>query len=87
MNCLSPTGRSQRNSTGRRLRAVIGVTAMLLLSGCAAMQSTPPESETLELVPITSEPTGQHHPGCIVWHDLLTNDLAAAKQFYGGLFG
>ncbi len=87
MNCLSPTGRSQRNNTGRRLPAVIGVTAMLLLSGCAAMQGTPPESETLELVPITSEPTGQHHPGRFVWHDLLTNDLAAAKQFYGGLFG
>ena len=26
-------------------------------------------------------------PGRFVWHDLLTRDVAAAKQFYGQLFG
>jgi uncharacterized protein len=26
-------------------------------------------------------------PGRFVWHDLMTKDVDAAKQFYGGLFG
>jgi len=25
--------------------------------------------------------------GRFVWHDLMTKDVAAAKRFYGGLFG
>jgi len=29
----------------------------------------------------------QHHPGKMIWADLVTPDLAAAKRFYGGLFG
>ncbi len=33
-------------------------------------------------------PTGtEHHPGKMVWADLVTPDLAAAENFYGGLFG
>ncbi len=42
---------------------------------------------TLELPPITSSPTGSHLQGKVIWHELLTEDMAAAKQFYGGLFG
>ncbi|BFM12583.1 VOC family protein [Simiduia litorea] len=29
----------------------------------------------------------QQHPGQVVWHDLLTHDMSATKQFYSGLFG
>jgi uncharacterized protein len=29
----------------------------------------------------------EHHPGKMIWADLVTPDLAAAERFYGGLFG
>ena len=41
----------------------------------------------LQLSPITVPPTGQHHPGQVIWHDLLTSDVDSAKHFYGQLFG
>ena len=40
-----------------------------------------------ELTPITSRATGHQQPGQVVWHDLLTDDVNEAKQFYGQLFG
>jgi hypothetical protein len=36
---------------------------------------------------ITATPTNRHAPGRFVWHDLVTDDVAAAKRFYGELFG
>ena len=50
---------------------------VVVLAACA----TPP------LPSITPEPTNEHHVGQFVWRDLLTTDLAAARSFYGGLFG
>ncbi len=29
----------------------------------------------------------EHHPGKMIWADLVTPDLVAAERFYGGLFG
>ncbi len=49
----------------------------LVLTGCSK----------LNLTPVTSPPTGVRHQGKFVWHDLLTCDVAAAKKFYGDLFG
>lgn len=37
--------------------------------------------------PITAAATDSRRPGAVVWHDLLTQDLAAAQRFYGELFG
>ena len=31
--------------------------------------------------------SSEHHAGKVIWVDLVTPDLAAAKRFYGGLFG
>jgi len=39
-----------------------------------------------DLPPITQSP-GEHLPGKVIWHDLVTPDLEAAKRFYSGLFG
>lgn len=36
---------------------------------------------------VTPEPTGVYHVGKFVWYDLVTHDVAAAKEFYGALFG
>lgn len=30
---------------------------------------------------------GEHHPGKFIWLDLVTDDLAAARNFYGAVFG
>lgn len=30
---------------------------------------------------------GEHHPGKMIWADLVTPDLATARDFYGTLFG
>ena len=39
------------------------------------------------LPPITTPASQEHHPGKDVFVQLVTPDLAAAKTFYGGLFG
>ena len=36
---------------------------------------------------LTETPSGEHHVGKVIWADLVTPDLDAAKRFYGGLFG
>jgi predicted enzyme related to lactoylglutathione lyase len=41
----------------------------------------------MQLTPVTSTPSDHQQPGQVVWHDLLTDDVAAAKEFYGQLFG
>jgi len=59
--------------------------APFLLAGCASSGGV---DEPFPVVPsVTQSPTGIHEAGRFVWHDLVTDDVAAAKQFYGGLFG
>ena len=52
------------------------------LTGLAACTAT-----NITLPPVTDQPTGAHIPGKVVWHDLLTDDVAATQRFYGELFG
>ncbi len=42
---------------------------------------------TLDLTPVASPATHKHSPGKILWHDLLTQDVAQAEDFYGKMFG
>jgi predicted enzyme related to lactoylglutathione lyase len=50
------------------------------LTGCAS-------KKTASLPAITPTPTGQQQVGKFVWFDLLTEDVQAAQNFYGELFG
>jgi predicted enzyme related to lactoylglutathione lyase len=50
---------------------------------CAWALPAPP----FELPPIGGATSGEHHPGKVIWADLVTSDLEPAEQFYGGLFG
>jgi predicted enzyme related to lactoylglutathione lyase len=59
--------------------AVLFLGAALIAGGCAGTKLTAPA--------ITATPTDVSLPGKFVWVDLLTDDLAGAKQFYGELFG
>lgn len=38
-------------------------------------------------LPAVGEASGVHYTGRVIWHDLLTPDAAAAREFYSGLFG
>jgi predicted enzyme related to lactoylglutathione lyase len=44
-------------------------------------------AETPQLPPLTTVPGSQRLPGKFVWADLVTDDVAAARAFYGQLFG
>ena len=61
-------------------KSLPGVFAALLISGMA-------HAAEFELPALNSPPSTEHHPGKMVWADLVTPDLAAAEKFYGGLFG
>ncbi|HVP69470.1 MAG TPA: VOC family protein [Anaeromyxobacteraceae bacterium] len=74
------------------------VLALALLAGAPARAQTPagappssasaaPARAGVDLPPITPVATGQHHPGKVVWFDLLTLDPSGAERFYGGLLG
>jgi predicted enzyme related to lactoylglutathione lyase len=64
--------------TGRLCTTLICV-GILFLAACTAMN--------VNLPSVTDSPTGERHSGKIIWRDLLTNDPAASKRFYGELFG
>ena len=56
--------------------------ALLVCAGAAPAVAAPPE------LPAVVEPaSGEHHVGKVIFVQLVTPDLAAAKRFYGGLFG
>lgn len=60
----------------RMLPALLLVSLILLLSGCATQwPAMPPLSDN-----------GPALTGKVIWHDLVTPDLAVAERFYGGLF-
>jgi predicted enzyme related to lactoylglutathione lyase len=62
---------------------------LLACAVCAAALSagTARCAPTFQLPPIGDAAHPEHHPGKVVWADLVTPDLAAAERFYGGLFG
>jgi len=57
-------------------------TRSLIAAAAIAACATAPR-----LPALNPSPTNVVTPGRPVWHDLVTNDLEAAKAFYGGLFG
>jgi len=61
-----------------RLRlAAIGIVLLVLAGGAIADEPAFPPIGT----------AGQYHPGKFIWFDLVTNDLSAARHFYGAVFG
>jgi predicted enzyme related to lactoylglutathione lyase len=67
-----------------RPRPIYLLKTMVLLGGLTAslVQALPPT-----LPAINQAPTGQQLTGKLTWFDLLTDNVATAKQFYGPVFG
>jgi uncharacterized protein len=61
--------------------------AFLLVAALSFAGSAPLFAADFELPALNSPPSNEHHPGKMVWADLVTPDLAAAEKFYGTLFG
>jgi hypothetical protein len=53
----------------------------------SAASAVPLAAAPLQVPPIVTPPSAEHHPGKPIFAELITPDLATAKQFYGGLFG
>ena len=53
---------------------------------CAQVQGAAAQG-VLQLPALTTPASNEHHPGKVIWADLVTPDLAAAERFYAGLFG
>lgn len=62
-----------------RVRFALVVLVLVVITGCARL-------DPARIPPIDTAGT-QPMPGKVIWHDLLTEDPAAARRFYGDLFG
>ena len=56
--------------------------ALLCVAGATQAMAAP-----LELPALTVPASQEHHVGKVIFVELVTPDIAAAKRFYGGLFG
>jgi predicted enzyme related to lactoylglutathione lyase len=56
--------------------------ALLGIAGAAPVMASP-----LQLPALVEPASQEHHVGKVIFVELVTPDLAAAKQFYAGLFG
>jgi uncharacterized protein len=59
----------------------------LLAASLAVAIATPVAAAELQLPAIVEPASQEHHVGKVIFVELVTPDLAAAKRFYGGLFG
>jgi predicted enzyme related to lactoylglutathione lyase len=71
----------------RLRRRLHGAVALIAALACAAWPLYGATAAPFQL-PVIGDPANvEHHPGKVIWADLITPDLAASKRFYGGLFG
>lgn len=55
--------------------------------GLPLLGSAAVAAPTFVLPPLVQPASTEHHPGKVIWADLVTPDIAGAKQFYRQLFG
>ncbi len=85
---MPPEARRPR-AAGERLTRLFGLpAAATALAALAALALTPAApAAAADLPALVSPPGTEHHRGKMVFAELVTPDLGAAKRFYGGLFG
>jgi predicted enzyme related to lactoylglutathione lyase len=67
------------------MRWTLWLACAVLVAGAAVVYRA--DIAAPELPPLTDPPRQEHHAGKVIWAELVTPDLVAAKRFYGGLFG
>src|ERR1700690_84778 len=80
MNLQRSTGRTGGERSQRPWQLLMALLAGMAYAAAATAAS-------LELPALVQPASTEHHVGKVVWADLVTPDLDAAKRFYGGLFG
>ncbi len=79
--------RPRRTAGSRRVVRLGCVLSLGLGVALVCMVASPARAAPSDLPALVSPPSTEHHRGKVVFAELVTPDLAAAKQFYGGLFG
>jgi len=85
IDTIAPDKIEPRRMHPDRLRQFIWqglLAAMLGIAGAAPVMAAP-----LQLPPLVDPASQEHHVGKVIFVELVTPDIAAAKQFYAGLFG
>jgi len=81
----------QRTSRGpRSLHSLLTAAALASLLTSLVPSALPAgaaHAAGIVLPPLVQPASTEHHAGKVIWVDLVTPDLAAAKRFYGSLFG
>lgn len=68
-------------------RAILIGLMSLWFTGCTDIVEPPKKSDPHDLPSITSTVTDERHQGKFIWHDLLTDDVRSAREFYADVFG
>jgi uncharacterized protein len=74
--------RQRRSSRAGRI-----LSRALLAALCGVAVAPAAVAQPVQLPPVVSAPSQEHHVGKVILVELITPDLAAAERFYGGLFG
>ena len=82
---IAPNTTGPRRVRPRRVRIFLGQGLLAALLGVAT--AVPAMAASLQLPALVEPASGEHHVGKVVFVELVTPDLAAAKQFYAGVFG
>src|SRR5262245_32908962 len=70
-----------------RLRKQTGISLAVMVCLCSSFLRSASAAEPPLLPPLSTVPGSPRLPGKFVWADLVTDDVAAARKFYGQLFG
>ncbi len=73
---------TRRRRADRRWAGGAGILAMSV-----ALIALPAIAVAPSLPPLVAPASNEHHAGKIIYAELVTPDIGAAKRFYGGLFG
>lgn len=85
IDSIAPNKIRPRRMQPNRFRHVL---KQALLAGLFGVAGAAPVMASTLVLPAIIEPASQeHHVGKVIFVELVTPDLAAAKQFYAGLFG
>ncbi len=76
---MTKTLNLHRASFPKVFSSAILLAAFVTLAACSTV-------DTFDGTPVSPSESGKHLPGKFVWHDLMTEDVSAAKIFYGALF-